>query len=174
MMTTTGREISRQTSGYWAGRWDAYLSDLCDFLGALRFREDRTLELGPGEFPLVPGSLRLDRRPGVPGRFCEWDATAIEWPIETGSFDLALAIQFFEHVPPESRRDVFAEARRVAGALILSIPYRWRSGSPDHVGLGDAFVRDMSAGEIWRTAFDLDRVPDRVRRVYVFDRRGEQ
>lgn len=94
----------------------------------------RVLELGPGPMNrgIVDGSDTMgisNFKPlkGLEGRLTiKHDACQTPWPIADKAYDLFLALQVFEHLDGR-QREAFAEAKRVARHIILTMPYQCRS-----------------------------------------------
>jgi hypothetical protein len=49
------------------------------------------------------------------------DARVLPWPIKDGTYELAVALRVFHHLRP-FQRQCFAEAKRIADALIIVVP----------------------------------------------------
>ena len=117
---------------YYKGRW-AYISRVIARIALLEGIE-RVLELGPGPVnrSIVSGADTMGIRnfpplKGKEGRLTFLhDATRTPWPFPDKSYDLFIALQVFEHLGTR-QREAFAEARRVARHIILSMPYQCRS-----------------------------------------------
>ena len=112
---------------YYRGR-GGYYSAAMDILRREGCRE--VLEIGPAAVPLVPGSPVMQFHKASPHVRVEsptyvWDAGKTPWPIGTGRYDAAVALQVWEHLDGR-QREAFAELRRVARFAVLSFPYKWR------------------------------------------------
>jgi len=143
--------------GYWDGRWEAYLRQVCLFLRLLdgmHFRHGHVLEVGPGERPLVVGSQRMDKRELQIANLVVCDIEN-PWPWQDGAFDLVIMLQVIEHVAHDTECLVMDECKRVGSHLLLSIPYQWTGGPLDHRGLDDSYVAAVSRGVRWDLAFEM-------------------
>jgi len=63
-------------------------------------------------------------------RGIHWDLNNYPWPFEDSTFKTAVALQVIEHLdhPPTA----IAETLRVAGRLVLSLPWHWQGGDMAH------------------------------------------
>jgi SAM-dependent methyltransferase len=135
-------------SRYLRGRWP-YLRHAARIIAELD--PASVLEVGPGPHPFVPGSVRLDVNERMSPEILH-DASDAPWPVESGAFDLVLALQVFEHLGPrtgEAQRRAFDEARRVAGPrghVLLSFPFLWLGSSPAHTGIDRKTIRMWTSG----------------------------
>jgi SAM-dependent methyltransferase len=123
---------------YWRGRW-VYLRHVAWIVSALA--PERVLELGPGPHRFVPGSETLDVNERMRPTYLQ-DAGSAPWPIESGSFDLVLGLQCWEHFGSK-QLIAFNEARRVAGHaghVLISVPYHWRDTNATHRGIGNGKI----------------------------------
>lgn len=90
----------------------------------------RVLEIGAGDFLLSRRSVPMDVSPrsyaqdGKAVHGVAWDATDTPWPFHGGSFDVAIALQVWEHLSPKQSL-AFTELCRVASFAVLSFPLEW-------------------------------------------------
>jgi hypothetical protein len=101
-----------------------YFSLLKELKGALgdhpRILEIGSGSIGIGEFlrrPFVGCDLRFDRPPGKP--MMPVVASGAQLPFASKSFDVVISSDVLEHVPPEYRQTVIAEALRVSRKTVL-------------------------------------------------------
>ena len=67
------------------------------------------------------------------------------FPVADKAFDLFIALQVWEHL--EGRQAAaFAEVRRIAGAAVLSFPYCWTAGGPEHEGIDMPRIVEWASG----------------------------
>jgi len=67
------------------------------------------------------------------------------FPVADKAFDLFIALQVWEHL--EGRQvAAFAEVRRIAGAAVLSVPYCWTAGGPEHEGIDMPRIVEWAGG----------------------------
>jgi hypothetical protein len=82
------------------------------------------------------------------------NATDVPWDfIRDKQYDLFLALQVFEHLKRDKVRGVFAEARRIARNIIISLPYKWNVPSnmlmyPSHHMIDENTVVEWTDGEL--------------------------
>jgi hypothetical protein len=89
------------------------------------FEQGSVLEIGSGpvglgrfrKVPFVGCDISFPYEPVWP--MTPMIASAAELPLEDKSFDVVLASDVLEHIPPELRGKVIAEALRVAGKLVI-------------------------------------------------------
>ena len=136
LQTLTEADVRRLAAAdpYWRGRWE-YLSVAAEFARSVPGAR-RVLEIGPYTQPLVIGADTMDCRvwPGGPKPTLLHDATETPWPIADGAYDLAVALQVWEHLT-EFGREAFDELTRVARYAVLSLPWNW-PGENTHSGIG--------------------------------------
>jgi len=154
--TTLGR--------YYRGRW-LYMRQVVRII-----REESpqsVLEIGPRWIPLVKGSDLLDKEPKLPQVTYRHDAERVPWPVESGRYDLVIALQVWEHLG-DRQQEAFREVMRIGRSAILSFPYKWNCpGDPHHM------IDEKVIGE-----WTLHRKPKRVIRagvriIYHFDLKSE-
>lgn len=111
------------------------------------------LELGPYRLPLFRGSDTIDMCADLNPTYWR-DAGQLPWPVADGHYDLFVALQSFEHLGSvegeplvgqygERQRAVFDEVCRIAGAAVISLPWKWNT--PDdhrHNGIDEQTVDD--------------------------------
>jgi hypothetical protein len=68
------------------------------------------------------------------------------FPVANGAYDLFIALQVWEHLEG-CQAAAFAEVRRIARACVLSFPYRWTAGSPEHQGIDMARITEWAGGK---------------------------
>ncbi len=134
---------------YWAGqgkryylksadrRWE-YIAVVMDMLKEIK--PDTSIEMGCWGIPCISDSVTVDNvriDNTYPQRLLDGDITP--YPFKTGEFDVFIALQVFEHL--RHKEEAFREAKRVAGNVILSLPYNITGDvGNDHVGIGDAEI----------------------------------
>lgn len=127
-------------SPYYGGRWGYYHLAL-GFAG----RPESVLELGPHRLPLFPGGDTMDMSPTLAPTF-RHDARVLPWPVETGRYDLFVALQVWEHLGA-SQADAFSEVVRIARRAVLSFPWEWDCpNDPTHHGVNAAVVARWTLG----------------------------
>ncbi|NLX95848.1 MAG: hypothetical protein GXY83_06705 [Rhodopirellula sp.] len=159
---------ARRDERYLRHRWGYYRQVIAM---AMPLAPRTVLEIGPGPLPLFPNGDRLD----VLARFRPTylhDATAVPWPVATKAYDLAIALQVWEHLDGRQYA-AFQELRRTARHVILSVPYRWgRHASSSHRGIDDAVVRTWTGGARAVHEIVVPWMPvvfRRRRKIYLFD-----
>lgn len=94
----------------------------------------------------------------VPG-FVVGDATAL--PFEDGSFDYAVSVDVYEHIPDEVREKYLSELRRVArGGVLLAAPF-----DSEAVRAGERFANEFhrsihNQGNVWLEEHADNGLPD--------------
>lgn len=156
---------ARKQHRYLKGRWNYYREAIAM---ARRLAPRHVLEIGCRFTPLFPGSDRLDYmaefRPTI-----LHDATSVPWPISDRAYDLAIALQVWEHLG-DRQREAFSELARIARYAILSLPYKWRRRSnPSHSGIDDAVVSLWSGGLRPLETVQLPLIGRHKRKIYLFD-----
>jgi hypothetical protein len=131
---------------------------------------ETVLEIGPGEFPIVRESTRLDIDPAAPDCI-RHDVRVIPWPVDT-VFDLAVCLQCFEHLG-RGRLAAFCEMRRVSRAQLVSIPWQWPSSDCEgHTGLSWAAANEwFGIPPAWTHDVASPEKPDYPRRFFYFDQK---
>jgi hypothetical protein len=123
-----------KTDGYWTktDRWD-YLQVACRMIQNIPHAVC-VLEIGPGTLPVVKNSDTMDIQQWgkKPPKFLH-DATVIPWPFKDKSYDIAVALQVWEHLG-NKQTIAFNELRRVARFAVLSVPNNW-PGKGSHSGI---------------------------------------
>lgn len=158
--------VAAHAHGYLRGRW-LYLRHVARIVTELR--PERVLEIGPGPQPFVPGSDSLDVDPSF-GPTHVHDAGAAPWPIASGSYDLVIGLQCWEHFEGR-QQDAFREAMRVAGPgghVLLSVPFMWRRTNATHSGIGVARIREWTLGVEAKRRLLVKKPEDRKRMVLLF------
>lgn len=151
---------------YLRGRW-LYLRHVARYIAALK--PERVLEIGPGPQHFVPGSDSLD----IDAVFAPThvhDAGAVPWPIASGSYDLVLGLQCWEHFRGR-QAEAFREAMRVAGPeghVLISVPFMWRRTNATHSGIGVARIREWTLGVEAKRRLLVKKPEDRKRMVLLF------
>jgi len=148
MRTITENDFRRAKAAdaYWSGRWGC-TGEACRILRGFP-AESLALEIGPHTLPVVPGSDVMDIRPRAEtsGTTFRHDAGVCPWPMSDGRYDVAVALQVWEHLGG-AQREAFAELRRMADAAILSVPHRWPADKGDHGLIDESVVRYWSGGQ---------------------------
>ena len=122
-------------SGIWKFR-HAYCRAVAELLAPMP--EGRILEIGCREARLVPGSDRMDIDPEHAD--IAWDIRDTPWPLADKTYDLAIALEVWEHLH-RGQLEAFGELRRVARSAIMSFPYEWReSRLDDHLGIDHSVI----------------------------------
>lgn len=122
-------------SGVWKYRW-TYCRVVAELLAAMP--EGRVLEIGCREAQIVPDSDRLDIESEHAD--IQWDIRSVPWPLFDKAYDLAIALEVWEHLH-ERQLDAFHEIGRVARSAIMSFPYRWQESElSDHIGIDDQVI----------------------------------
>lgn len=145
MNPITREEFVLRTAGidyYRADRWHYYAA-----AGRIveRLAPDSVLEIGPYLVGLVPGADTMDMLSGLAPAFHR-NAGDVPWPIESGRYDLLVALQVWEHLDGRQQQ-AFQEARRVARNVLLSFPYLWDCpADPVHHAIDDERIREWTCG----------------------------
>ncbi len=142
MKTIAYADLLAKQDRYWRGRW-SYLSRVAQMLHALP--DGRVLEIGPYNLPLVPGSTVMDLTAEHCPAAVVHDADQTPWPFADAAFEVALALQVWEHL--RRPQEAFQELRRVSRRIILSVPWQWPvTRSAGHEGIGLPRVLSWSGG----------------------------
>jgi len=115
---------------YWTGRWDYYRTART-MLRSLDLR-GRFLEIGALGNPLILNAEQMglwDRD----GDCTRHDAARAPWPYPDRRFALVAALQVVEHLSDQAT--YFLEAARVAEWVLVSLPWQWTRGAPNHIGI---------------------------------------
>lgn len=120
---------------YYRGRWE-YYREVIAIVQSLPIRN--VLEIGPGYLPIVTEEDVLlnpeEDAFGMPashrGKHIVHDATIKPWPIGDKQYDLAIALQVWEHLDNKQPR-AFRELMRICKRAILSFPFQWEVGEPE-------------------------------------------
>ena len=110
-----------RNKSYLDGRW-LYMKKVISFVQKKKYKT--CLEVGPSSLPLFHDSDILDveqlcKRPLT----YQHDCNEVPWPIKSNTYDVAIALQVWEHLL--NHRNAFGEISRVAKTVILSLPYKW-------------------------------------------------
>jgi hypothetical protein len=129
----------------------SYLPIAAAIVTALCGQSQRAIEIGPYVCPLVsgPGVDYMDIRADY-GTVIKYQhpAHVTPWPIESGLYDLSVAMQVFEHLPDvASRRAAFGELRRVATHSVISLPWLWQGADEMHAGINIDYVESFITAE---------------------------
>ena len=125
------------TNDYWKNgqyRWD-YMSKAIELMQEID--PVRVCEAGTSGIPLCSDSVLLE--------YPYYDLNFANYPFDSKHFDVFVALQVWEHLKKPA--EAFAEARRISKNVILSIPYQWKQGDAQHVGLDDSTVLGWTRGE---------------------------
>ena len=125
---------------------------------ALELNPQSCLELGPGKIAILEGSDIMDKAEetsfGKPvnetGELFLHDAETAPWPFKDKEYDLFISLQVFEHLNG-NQPVAFAEAKRIAKNIIVSLPYRWDlpeniSSYPSHHMIDENTVVEWTKG----------------------------
>ena len=102
------------------------------------------------------------------------DAGVAPWPIASGSYDLVLGLQCWEHFRGR-QAEAFREAMRVAGPeghVLLSVPFMWRRTNATHAGIGVSRIREWTLGVEPERRL-LVKKPEARKRMVLLFRGGE-
>jgi hypothetical protein len=123
--------LSQKNAKYYAGRWKLFEA-AGRLIGEIAPRS--CLELGAGFFTVAHGADVMDLQEkmyyGLPdgeGRNIHiHNAEDVPWDfIPDKRYDLFVALQVFEHLKRDKVGGAFAEAKRVARNVIISLPHKW-------------------------------------------------
>jgi SAM-dependent methyltransferase len=117
----------------WRYRW-LYMKIVIQWMQEIRPR--RILEAGSSKMPLNTVSYLFD----LP----QHDLNKIPYPFQDKFFDIAVALQVWEHL--DKQAEAFREFARISKNIILSFPYRWDFGDNKHRGIDDKKILTWSCG----------------------------
>lgn len=109
---------------YYVNRWDYFQPAIMIINNA---RAYSALEIGCYKYQLIPGSDTMDLAANPEFDYdltYEWDATKAPWPITDKEYDIAVALQVWEHLG-DQQAAAFAEVQRVACRAVISFPLNW-------------------------------------------------
>jgi len=135
--------------GYYGPWRRAYIELASRIVSGLGLREGpQVLEVGPHVCPLVMHCHTLDIREQLRPTYLH-DARTAPWPMPNGAYELAIALQVWEHLAGR-QQPAFRELRRVSRRALLSYPYRWPPTTEtgwraDHAGLDERHYRRWTA-----------------------------
>jgi hypothetical protein len=130
------------TSPYLEGRW-SYYSKVINMVKEIKPKT--ILEIGSNGFPLFHDSIKLEVDK-MADAHVYWDITQTPWPFIDKEFDVVIALQVWEHLG-NKQREAFIEARRVGKNVILSFPYKWKSGDADHLNITKDIIKYWTLDE---------------------------
>jgi len=102
------------------------------------------IECGCAGVPLSIGGDVIDNEP-TNNPTVPMDLTKTPWEIESGRYDLFMALQVWEHLG-DSQSKCFDEACRISKHVILSFPYLWKTGDSIHLNIDDATISKWTNG----------------------------
>jgi len=103
------------------------------------------LEVGPYKFSISPDALCMDVKDWGIGALIH-DAAASPWPIRR-LFSSCVALQSIEHFGFGGQEAFFRQAANcVLHRVIVSVPWKQRTGDPVHDGIDEAKVRSWTKG----------------------------
>jgi hypothetical protein len=117
------------------GRWD-YHDRVIAIIRSLSISDpQRILEMGTMGASLVKGSdsLDFDKWWDFPGKRPTYnhDARQLPWPVESGKYELFVALRVFQHLAPVQEQ-CFLEAKRIARRILLVVPREYRNEVHPH------------------------------------------
>jgi len=112
---------------YFKDRW-GYISEVIEFVRPIEAK--RVLEVGPYKLPIFKDSETMDLVKEYPGLTYQQDAMVTPYQFKDKEVDLLVAMQSLEHLHPK-QKEVFAEWRRIAKTIVISLPYMWHC--PDDI-----------------------------------------
>jgi hypothetical protein len=134
VITRADFDAMEKQDPYYRGRWE-YYAEIIKIVEDLDPQPESVLEIGAYRLPLFRESHTLDRMRHLPSLTYEHDATEVPWPIEDQRYDLAIAMQVWEHLG-DAQVDAFGELRRVSKRAIMSFPLEWnKPDNPTHHGI---------------------------------------
>lgn len=159
LITAEDYEVAAVKWKYYRGRRWEYMSKCCDILRGLDCQS--MLEIGAFRLRLDKNSVVMDIKQYLPNTVLH-DASVAPWPFWNNEFDVVSALQVLEHLKDKSA--FFAESRRVARWLLISVPYMWANCSASHEGINAGTVKGWSGGLIpvgqWRVRCRLIQLYD--------------
>jgi len=158
--TGQGRFVDRDRPG-----WAAELDQLVALVAGLPAANTLDVACGSGFLTrhLAGTVVALDQSPAmvaltrsrVPGaRVLVGDA--LDLPFPDGSFDRVFTGHFYGHLPPDERAQFLAQARRVAGELIVVDTAR-RPGTPEQ-RTDERILNDGSRHEVFKRFLEPERL----------------
>ena len=124
---------------YWkhtkALRWEYF-----DYaIGVARSLNPKSIvECGCAGVPLSIGGDVIDNEP-INKPTILMDLTKVPWEIETGKYDMFMALQVWEHLG-NNQSECFSEAIRISKNVLLSFPYQWKGRDAIHSGINDEVI----------------------------------
>ncbi len=130
---------------YYKGRWE-YYATVTDIVRRLKPPPTSCLEIGAYRLPVLAGSDTMDIKDHLSTTTYVHDAGSTPWPIPDKTYDLAIALQIWEHL--EGRQvQAFSELRRVAKRAVMSFPLEWnRPGNVTHHGITEDQILEWVHG----------------------------
>ena len=113
---------------YYKDRW-GYLSEVIEFVKSVP-DVSKVLEVGVYKLPIYKDSETMDIVKDYAGLTYQQDAMVTPYQFKDKEFDLLVALQSLEHLHPK-QKEVFAEWRRIAKTIVISLPYMWHC--PDDI-----------------------------------------
>jgi SAM-dependent methyltransferase len=104
-----------------------------------KYKPKNVLEIGPGYFPIVKDSLRMDKinRNNINNLVVQ-NANEIPWKFINKQFDCVIMLQVLEYLKDKNK--VIEEIKRIANSLILSL--QWKTGDEKHVGINNKIINE--------------------------------
>jgi hypothetical protein len=124
---------------YYKGRWE-YYATVTDIVRRLKPPATSCLEIGAYRLPVLLGSDTMDIKDHLGETTYVHDAGVAPWPIPDKKYDLAIALQIWEHL--EGRQvQAFSELRRIANRAVMSFPLGWdRPGNATHHAISEDMI----------------------------------
>ena len=125
---------------YYKSRWN-YLGHVVELARLINPRT--TIEVGCRQVQIVKNSTIVDTK-DIDGVDYIHDITNTPWPI-IGPFDLFIALQVWEHLK-DKQHLAFREVQRLCRMAIISVPWKWKTGHNDHIGINNATMLHWTNG----------------------------
>lgn len=110
-----------RTAPYYQDRW-GYFNAVIEM--AKKVNPKSILEIGVFKLPVCRDSDTMDIKSDSDRLTFLQDAKQTPYNVKDKRYDLLIAMQTLEHMHPEQKK-VFAEWKRIAKVVIISLPYLW-------------------------------------------------
>lgn len=131
------QKVENLDKQYWTNsrdsRW-SYMSHVIDLLKLVK--AERIMEAGANEMPLNSESYLLD--------YPKYDLNIMDTYDFGIKFDAFVALQVWEHLTDQRR--AFEGIMKIANIVILSFPYKWKSGTNIHKNIDDKKIGEWTLG----------------------------
>ena len=129
--------LNGSNKNYYTGRWE-YFKEVIQIIDSIEISS--ALEIGPGFLPVIknadlllsPKEDQFGSPEKIENKMIAHDITEKAWPIKDKEYDIAVALQVWEHLDNKQGR-AFRELMRITKRAILSFPYLWEGGEDKHM-----------------------------------------